>query len=632
MKNRQKIYTLTIFLVFLIAMPSCRFFAPETEEPETELPAEPVTIEEVGVDPSEEDEPEELPTAESEPTLAPTPTLTPTPQLEAAILTNAAGLEDPAPRLIGQSPARTSLLGLDEPIELYFDQPMAAGVTGDAFSLIDENNLIVPGRVEWPQPRIMRFTPETVLTTGSQYSVILAETAAAANGKTLAQAVSLDLFTIGNLEITSVSPADGLADLEPDSAITVIFNRPVVPLVNAEEQDTLPSPITISPAVEGSGEWVNTSVYIWRPTTGFPGRTTYDVTVSAGTVNEMSVSGAQLAEDLSWQFSVMAPTLRSIGLLGKYSPNNEVFSDVELDDQRIAVYFNQPMNESVTESAVSLVGTNGGAEPLQFGWNELSTTLIVTPTRQLAISSQYLFSVSDSALSVNGGALLEGRTVEINTVDFPSIAFQKTAQTADPGQYRSNFGIFFNTPMDPDTLPGKVIFDPPISGNPEGTYNSWENAIWFWSLLPATDYTVTLQPGMADPYGNRIDEPLSFAFRTADRNPSARLEMHNRVSMYRYNGSSSAWVSHLNSTDIQLNVYEFSNFRTFFSLIDSGLADNYDPSADIFLQTETVAGDPGSNQTRYAQFELRDPNGNMHPPGFYFVSLQAGGVFNGENL
>ncbi|MFK7802516.1 MAG: Ig-like domain-containing protein [Anaerolineae bacterium] len=621
MKKWSKAFALIIVIIFVQAITSCGYFAPEGgEEPESTTTA-----------PIIAGENQDAATAEATATdsLPPTPTAepSPTPLAAAAILTNTSDGADPAPRLIGRNPAGADTLGLGEPIELYFDQPMEPTSTSGAFTFVDADGAAISGQIDWPQPRVLRFTPETVLTTGSQYNVILADTATAASGMTLLEAISLNLFTIGDLEVSSVSPAANATNVASDSAITVIFSRPVVPLVNAEVQDTLPSPITIFPETPGTGEWINTSVYIWRPSIPLVGRATYDVTVSADIVNEVSASGAQLPADFSWSFGVTAPTLSNLTLPGLSRWVSDRYDDFPPDRQPFLVTFNQPMDEAATQSAITLIqGDTQASTPLEFSWNEIKTAVTITPTQDLELASSYFFTVDDSALSAAKGQLRQGRTLQVNTVGFPGIERTNPSNNGTQTEYSSGFDIFFDTEMDPDSLDGKVLIDPPITGDPNGQYNRWRRSISFWGLSPATTYNVTILPGMADPYGNVLNETINLSFTTPDRRPFVSLEMNYPFALYRYNGSSDAWVRHVNAADFQFNVYEFNEFSDFFKLVNDYNINSHNPEDDNFLQFETGSGEPGSNITKYERFELKDPNGNMHPPGFYYLTLNSSSI------
>jgi len=117
----------------------------------------------------------------------------------------------------------------------------------------------------------------------------------------------------------------------------VIFNRPVVPLVTAEEMETLPDPLVFAPALEGEGEWINTSIYIFHPVR-LEGGTTYTVTVPAGLTD---VTGGVLGADYVWQFTTVPPAILAV------SPaHNE--QGVALDAP-VTVTFNQAMDRASVE-------------------------------------------------------------------------------------------------------------------------------------------------------------------------------------------------------------------------------------------------------------------------------------------
>ena len=61
----------------------------------------------------------------------------------------------------------------------------------------------------------------------------------------------------GYLEVAEVFPQPASKSVPVDSAITVVFDRPVVPLLASVSEDELPHPLVLSPATGGSGKWVN---------------------------------------------------------------------------------------------------------------------------------------------------------------------------------------------------------------------------------------------------------------------------------------------------------------------------------------------------------------------------------------
>ena len=140
----------------------------------------------------------------------------------------------------------------------------------------------VKGRFQWPDERTIRFQPAKALDRATRYEVELGTGAKDADGVSLAEKYRFHFTTVGYLEVTQVIPAPDSQDVEADSAITVMFNRPVVPLTTLEQQEDLPQPVVFDPPIEGRGEWLNTSIYVFTPDGPLAGGTRYTARVQAG--------------------------------------------------------------------------------------------------------------------------------------------------------------------------------------------------------------------------------------------------------------------------------------------------------------------------------------------------------------
>ena len=159
-----------------------------------------------------------------------------------------------APILVARSPEPGQALDPGAPIELVFDRPMDRASVAAALNIAG-----VTGAIEWRDARTVRFVPSAPLQRASTYEVFLRETAKGADGLPLAAPVRFRFATAGFLEVGQVIPADGAADVQPNSTITVFFNRPVVPLTAIESQANLPQPLTFDPPIAGRGEWLKYS-------------------------------------------------------------------------------------------------------------------------------------------------------------------------------------------------------------------------------------------------------------------------------------------------------------------------------------------------------------------------------------
>ncbi|MDJ0754561.1 MAG: Ig-like domain-containing protein [Ardenticatenaceae bacterium] len=572
---------------------------------------------------------EVTPTADgavSDPTAQPEPTQTPAPQL----IGNLDGAPGLYPRLLGQNPASGAELAPGEAIELYFDQPMDVESTTAALSVTNEEGETVAGEISWPQPRILRFKPAGTLPSDTTLLISLAAEAVSEEGIALQEGLTLDIQTVGDLELSAVSPSPDTVEIASDSAITVIFNRPVVPLTIKEEQDQLPDPLSFTPAIEGNGEWINTSVYVFRPTRPLIGRQTYTASLEADIINEASVNGAQLADDFSWRFTVTAPTLSYLSLPDLASYVNQTYKHLPLD-QSFEVFFNQPMDTVATENAIS-VSSDRENVPLTFEWNQLQTSVVFTPTRLLETGTVYAVTVSDSARSDEGGLIANGETWRMETVAYPEILSTTPADGTTQDRFRNSFRIDFASPMSFDSLKGKVTFDPPLQGDPDGFYNQWSWRYTFYGLQPSTDYTVSIAPGMADPYGNVVDTGQIIRFRTSPYTPSATVQMHQPFALYRQGGTEEMWVAFRNAETIEmrlseLTVDQFSDLLYLFNpraFDDARLPQVWRQEVDVSTGEE--------NLRDFVRFELANIDATDLDLGLYFVTVNGSNVPTNNNL
>jgi hypothetical protein len=153
----------------------------------------------------------------------------------------------------------------------------------------------------------MRFRPgETGFERATRYTATLEESARSQAGLPLREAMQFRFDTVGFLEVTAAQPADGTSEISTDAVVTVLFNRPVVPLSAIEDQDNLPQPLTFVPPVRGDGQWLNTSIYTFTPDEGFEPATAYKARITAGIED---TTGGVLGDDFTWEFTTMMPAV-----------------------------------------------------------------------------------------------------------------------------------------------------------------------------------------------------------------------------------------------------------------------------------------------------------------------------------
>jgi alpha-2-macroglobulin len=295
-------------------------------------------------------------------TQAPQGTLTPLPPTPDNSLDVFDSGEPLPPQVIDRSPRGGRDLSLAGEIALTFDQPMDMDATAKALQVHSADGKPVAGEVSWSSARTLQFKPAAPLETGETYLAALSTSAASQAGTRLREELTFQFNTVGSLQVTQVFPRANSKDVTNDAVITVIFNRPVAPLVITGEQSGLPHPLTISPAVQGQGEWINTSVYAFRPDEPLHGSTMYSVVVNAGLQD--ATGDSSLASEYAWQFSTVQPQVSFIELSNGLNNPEDFYTNARLDET-FTLGFYQPMDRASVENSLSLASMNGEPCPIR---------------------------------------------------------------------------------------------------------------------------------------------------------------------------------------------------------------------------------------------------------------------------
>lgn len=544
------------------------------------------------------------------------PAPTPTPPFTSTPVYTPTPLPPIAPNVIDQLPARGDEHKVNEPIVVYFDAPMDRASTEKAFSI----SAGVRGTFAWSDnDTVMTFRPEAPLDRATKYTISIDTSAKSRAGLTLAREVVFNVETVGYLEVTQTLPGPDTANAAVASVITVMFNRPVVPLTDLANQAALPNPLVLSPAVEGQGEWLNTSIYVFRPSKPLAGGQTYTGRVPAGLGD---VTGGTLPQDFEWRFSVATPSVIS--------------SEPAFNAQHIAlttpisITFNQPMDRASTEAAFSLTG--GGA-PVSgsFRWTEDAQVLGFIPSGNLALGTEYEVTVGASALAAGGGASTGADyRYTFTTVLPPAIVSTDPADGAQDVESSRGFRLYFASPMDVSTLDANITIIP----EPTQVYTYWSDYDFSyyigWDLKPSTSYQVTLSPGMKDPYGNdALTEPRTITFITAPRPAEVFFTANSEVGVFSAYRPTELYITSVNLDYVDYALYPLT-LEEFARLTGPDrylYLENFFPSAPASV--------PGASGRVTIQNELNEriltkialqPNDGTLPPGLYYLRLDPPGL------
>ncbi|MCG3207514.1 MAG: hypothetical protein FOGNACKC_01114 [Anaerolineae bacterium] len=522
-----------------------------------------------------------------------------------------------SPIIVQRFPRRGEELPVDGVVELSFDRAMNQSATAAAFTLqtAADQPQPVTGDISWADGgRTLRFKPAQPLERAATYDALLTQQAVAADGAPLAEPFTFRFGTPGDLEVAQVIPADGTADVETASTITVMFNRPVVPLTSLAEAENFPQPLTFDPPIKGAGEWLNTSIYVFTPAGDIPGGTTFKATVKAGLKDVANKT--DLPADFSWSFTTQPPEV-------VFTTPNDGQTLVPIEDA-ISVQFSQSIDAQSAQSRFSLStgGLFGGSVSGQF--EVVGNTLTFTPTQRLDFDQTYQVKIDAGVTNVAGGnGMVSPYSFRFTTVPLPRIVETVPANGAQDASPYTDFTIVFNTAIKPATVMEHIEMDPPLPITPTLVYTSyspWNNGFSIsFGAKPATDYRVRIRPGIEDPYGNKTTDDLTVRFRTLPLPPRFDLRTPDFIATY-----DSALPAKVVVGVVNLTTLDFKLYRLDPQQIIRPQWEWYDftpDQANLIRQWREQLTTP-DNELKFQPIDLVEGGGSLEP-GLYLLDTDS---------
>ena len=548
------------------------------------------------------------------------------------------------PVLVDRQPAQGEELAVDQPIVLTFDQAMDRASVEQSVIVAAGDSLSAPiaGAFDWLRDNVVAFKPAQGWDRAARYRISLQETAKSARGLPLARPALFQVNTIGYLAVAQTIPADGASDAAADSLITVLFNRPVVPLTSLEQQASLPRPVSFEPAIEGAGEWLNTSIYVFRPSRPLAAGVTYVGRVAAGL---QDTTGALLQEDYTWTFNVAAPVVKT------FDPPNGG-TDVDLR-RPISITFSQKMDHASAEAAFSIDPPVQGsfrwadeaveppANPGYRGEEEQPTVgalpQIATPAGEVMAfvpaedyrrGTSYRVTIAATARAALGDAALRAPAeFTFRSIENPGVAATTPANGADQAESTAGFNIRFTAPVLPETILPNLTFDPPVSLTRVYTYyDPFEKSFYAGvDFKPSTTYRVTIGGTIADKYGAQIGADTVVRFTTAALSPYAALRADSQIGTYNAGRPTRLFAAYRNITRMDFELARLS-LREFYLLTGSPNAwqnwRDFRPSRAQVVRRWSVPAQTELNAGFFYQVDLPD-TGQSLAPGVYLLTLSA---------
>ena len=413
--------------------------------------------------------------------------------------------EDLPPALVEVSPISGSAIDLNQPISFYFNQPMDTGSVEAAFHFEPR----VSGRFTWQDQQILTFTPDQNYIPDTHLALVINTSAQAENNKSLQAPIAIDYQTADELLVAQLMPSDLALDVDPESAVFVTFNQPVVPLGGEEDG---PPAFSLNPQVSGEGKWLNTTTYIFKPEVSMAGGTMYTIQLNDALT---ATSGAEFeSQELQFLFTTTTPKVLAVLPLE---------SDLLSLDGPVEVRFNIRMDPESVENNFSMTTPNGSNVHGSFDWGEDFESFRFTPTINFQRNVRYIIQVDQGARSYGGLPITETFTTFRRT--YPDLNVDP-AVLPDFRNYYGQYGqyeIAFTTPLAKESFRDHVRIEPEVVS--EGYYlgNEDQNIFLNGYFRPEMEYTLTLEASLEDVWGGRLGRDLTYTFVTPSVEPSLRV-------------------------------------------------------------------------------------------------------------
>lgn len=508
------------------------------------------------------------------------------------------------PTVVETEPPIGSQLGLQVALTIYFNQPMDRGSVESAWS----TDPAMTGTFVWADDATLTFMPSQPVEAGAGLTFSLSTEAHASNGIAFQEPVTLRYAAVETLRAIQFLPEPGTRDIRTDAAIVVAFNQPVVPLGAAPE--SLAPAFSLQPSVQGRGEWLNTSTYIFYPEPGMVGGETYMAVLNETLV---SVAGAPLEHGpgimAAWSFTTDTP--RVLGL----EPSSE--QPLPLDSS-LTLTFNQPMDAESVAQHFSFKKLNEEISG-SLSWNDDFTALTFEPAALLERNTDYALLLSGQA-QARGGTLL-GSAAHIVLRTFADFGVATTSPLE--GETKTEYGgveLSFTSPVaSVIDLERFVSLSPEVPGFGASTYDQTLYVYGFFE--PETEYTLTVAPELQDKWGQPLGAPFRLNFSSPTASPRLLLPYLGSDTYFTASETPEFYVQATNISAIDMTVGSVP-LNDFFEIFGRGnyqAREEYAPS-DALISRQPL--DIPRNKSQAVALPLGFGGGALSP-GIYYLRIFA---------
>jgi len=318
----------------------------------------------------------------------------------------------------------------------------------------------------------------------------------------------------GPLEVVRVAPE---GDIPIAANVSITFSQAMVPLATHADLELEALPVTMEPQIEGRWRWLGTKTLVFDKGIRLPGATNYRIRVGSDVT---SYAGTAITEAREWQFSTPPVSVTS------FSPSeNRTWStdpllcltfDQDIHPERVLPFISlQADNRKINVRAATAeeIAADPRSAQLAKGVGK-NRILFAKPTAPLPGGKRVSAVIEKGLPSAEGPRLTNETQTFIFKVYGP---LQVTGQRCGWGKVcrpRAPLTIMLSNQLDADLFSEEMVhIAPAVEGM---DIRVWGNNIMLSGTTQArTEYKVTLDAGLRDIFGQRLERSKELVFKVA---------------------------------------------------------------------------------------------------------------------
>lgn len=431
-------------------------------------------------------------------------------------------------------------------------------------------------------------------------------------GLALVMACGGDRKAGGGLTVTG-SPS---GKIEGQTRVIATFSRPMVAKDRVNQPVASP-PLTLTPPIAGRVTWVDESTLVIVPTQSLPVSTRFVATVPGET---RALDGSALGEAQTFEFFTeqLSGVIEVVGS-----------SERARKDQVVRLSFNHevPLEQVTRHCRFEAGGAHHAVTPAPDSPAGPARDYAVVPAGDLALDTDWTVACTPD-LRGSVGNLGPAARLATKFHTYGPLRFVRLEPNGDdvvPDE-DLRLEIAFTNPL---AEPHKLTLSPKVPGFPQRCHAlGGEDAGLSCAvqLDARTAYTLTIDAGQQDVFGQTIDKPQTLAFRTTDAEPTISVESGYFVAELK-RPVLPVWTRNVKEMAVRVVDITPANFHKLRPLLDwweekpADLAD-----ARLVPRDAKVAIAGAKNKWGQRSIDPAELLGRRPGPGMYYVELGSAEV------